>query len=74
MSKILQPSQQFNLQQKIARKSINEFAPKLKEALQYDFNKAAELVKELGADQVANFNKTFFDNNKVSNILRTLYE
>jgi len=74
MSKILQPSQQFNLQQKIARKSINEFAPKLKEALQYDFNKAAELVKELGADQVANFNKTFFDNNKVANILRTLYE
>ena len=74
MSKILQPSQQFNLQQKIARKSINEFAPKLKAALQYDFNKAAEMVKELGADQVANFNKTFFDNNKVSNILRTLYE
>ena len=74
MSKILQPSQQFNLQQKIARKSINEFAPKIKEALQYDFNKAAELVRELGADQVANFNKTFFDNNKVSNILRTLYE
>jgi hypothetical protein len=47
VSKILQPSQQFNLQQKIARKSINEFAPKLKEALQYDFNKAAELVQEL---------------------------
>jgi len=74
MSKILQPSQQFNLQQKIARKSINEFAPKLKAALQYDFNKAAEMVKELGASQVANFNKTFFDNKKVSNILRTLYE
>jgi len=74
VSKILQPSQQFNLQQKIARKSINEFAPKLRVALQYDFNKAAELVKELGADQVVNFNKTFFNNNKVSNILRTLYE
>ena len=74
MPKIILPSQQFNLQQVIARKSITEYRPKLKDALQADFNKAAELVKELGAQQVANQKKTFFSSEKVSNILRTLYE
>jgi len=74
MPKILQPSQQFNLQQTIARKSITEFRPKIQKALQSDFNKAAELVKEMGAYQVANYKKTFFNQDKISNILRTLYE
>ena len=74
MSKILQPSQQFNLQQTIARKSITEFRSKIQSALQYDFNKAADLVKEMGAYQVANYKKTFFNQDKISNILRTLYE
>jgi len=74
MAKILQPSQQFNLQQTIARKSITEFRPKIEKALQSDFNKAAELVKEMGVFQLANYNKTFFNQDKISNILRTLYE
>ena len=74
MPKILQPSQQFNLQQTIARKSITEFRSKIQSALQYDFNKAADLVKEMGAYQVANYKKTFFNQDKISNILRTLYE
>ena len=74
MPKILQPSQQFNLQQTIARKSITEFRSKIQSALQYDFNKAADLVKEMGVYQVANYKKTFFNQDKISNILRTLYE
>jgi hypothetical protein len=74
MPKIIEPIQQFNLQQKIARKSITDFRPKLQSALQHDFNKAAQLVHELGAQQVVNFKKTFFSQQKVSNILRTLYE
>lgn len=74
MSKIIYPSQQFNLQQKIARKSITEYRPKIQQALQHDFNKAAQLVNELGAQQVVNQRKTFFSTGKVSNILRTLYE
>jgi len=74
MSKILQPSQQFNLQQTIARKSITEFRPQIQKALQYDFDKAALLVKEMGVFQLANYNKTFFNQDKISNILRTLYE
>ena len=74
MSKILQPSQQFNLQQTIARKSITEFRPQIQKALQYDFDKAALLVKEIGVFQLANYNKTFFNQDKISNILRTLYE
>lgn len=74
MPKIKTPSQQFNLQQVIARKAITEYRPKLQSVLQADFNKAAELVKELGAQQVVNFRKTFFNQDKVSNILRTLYE
>ena len=74
MPKIITPVQQFNLQQTIARKSITEYRTKLKNVLQADFNKAAQLVKELGAAQVANQRKTFFSSEKVSNILRTLYE
>ena len=74
MAKIIKPFEQFNLQQKIARKSITEFRPKIKDALQYDFNKAAQLVHELGAQQVLNSNKSFFNGNKINNILRTLYE
>jgi hypothetical protein len=74
MPKIITPTQQFNLQQVIARKSITEYKTKLKDVLQADFNKAAQLVKELGAAQVANERKTFFSSEKVSNILRTLYE
>jgi hypothetical protein len=74
MPKIITPSQQFNLQQVIVRKAVTEFRPKLQSALQADFNKAAAMVKELGAQQVANFSKTFFNQDKVSNILRTLYE
>jgi hypothetical protein len=62
------------LQQTIARKSITEFRSKIQSALQYDFNKAADLVKEMGAYQVANYKKTFFNQDKISNILRTLYE
>ena len=74
MPKILYPSQQFALQQKIARKSITEFRPKIKAALQKDFDKAAQLVKELGTTQVANYQKSFFDGTNINNILRTLYE
>ena len=74
MPKILQPSQQFKLQQTIARKSITEFRPKIEKALQSDFNKAVELVKQMGVYQVANYSKTFFNQDKISNILRTLYE
>jgi hypothetical protein len=62
------------LQQTIARKSITEFRGKIQSALQYDFNKAADLVKEMGVYQVANYKKTFFNQDKISNILRTLYE
>lgn len=74
MPKILQPSQQFNLQQTIARKSITEFKPKIQKALQHDFDKAALLVKEIGVFQLANYKKTFFNQDKISNILRTMYE
>jgi hypothetical protein len=74
MPKIIKPSQQFNLQQKIARKSVLEFRPKIQEALQSDFNKAADLVKHLGLQQVINNQKGFFHSQKISNILRTLYE
>lgn len=54
MPKILYPSQQFALQQKIARKSIREFQPKIKAALQADFDKAAQMVEALGVEQAAN--------------------
>ena len=43
MAKILYPSQQFALQQKIARKSIREYQPQIKAVLQKDFDKAADL-------------------------------
>lgn len=74
MPKYQTPSQQFALQQKIARKSITEFRPKIKAALQKDFDKAALLVKDLGTTQVANYQKSFFDGTHINNILRTLYE
>ena len=74
MPKILLPSQQYELQQRIARKSVREYQAKIKSALQNDFNKAALMVEELGASQVANFRKSFFNSTEVSNILRTLYE
>ena len=74
MPKIIQPSQQFALQQKIARKSIREYQPKIKAALQADFDRAAELVKVWGADQTLNNTRVFFDGKKINNILRTLYE
>ena len=74
MPKILYPSQQFALQQKIARKSIREFQPKIKEALQADFDKAAQMVEVLGAEQTANNRAGFFTGDKINNILRTLYE
>jgi len=74
MPKILYPSQQFALQQKIARKSIREFQPKIKEALQADFDKAAQMVEALGVEQAANNRAGFFTGDKINNILRTLYE
>jgi hypothetical protein len=74
MPKILYPSQQFALQQKIARKSIREFQPKIKEALQSDFDKAAQMVEALGVQQAANNRAGFFTGDKINNILRTLYE
>lgn len=74
MPKLLYPSQQFALQQKIARKSIREFEPQIKAALQADFNKAAQLVESLGAEQAANNRAGFFSGEKINNILRTLYE
>lgn len=74
MPKILYPSQQYDLQQRIARKSIREYQTKIKSALQKDFDKAAVMVEELGASQVANFRKSFFNSTDISNILRTLYE
>lgn len=74
MSKILVPSQQFVLQQKIARKSISTYQPQIKAALQKDFDKAAELVKEYGVNQTINNINAFFDGNRINNILRNLYE
>lgn len=74
MSKILKPSQQFALQQKIARKSITEFQPKILKALQSDFDKAAEFVKQLGVEQTINNRQVFFTQDRINNILRTLYE
>lgn len=74
MPKILYPSQQFALQQKIARKSIREFQPKIKQALQADFDKAAQMVEALGVEQAANNRAGFFTGDKINNILRTLYE
>jgi len=74
MAKPLTPSQQFALQQKIARKSIREFQPKIKEALQADFNKAAQMVQALGVEQAANNRAGFFTGDRINNILRTLYE
>ena len=73
MPKILSPSQQFNLQQKIARKSISNYYPKIVDALQHDFNRAASIVKEVGASQAVNY-KVFFSEKKINNILRNLYE
>ena len=46
MAKIVSPSQQFALQQKIARKSVREYQPKILAALQSDFDRAAQLVKD----------------------------
>ena len=74
MPKILYPSQQFALQQKIARWSVREFQPKIKAALQADFDKAAQMVEALGAEQTANNRVGFFTGDKINNILRTLYE
>ena len=74
MPKILSPSQQFALQQKIARWSVREFQPKIKAALQADFDKAAQMVEALGVEQTANNRVGFFTSDKINNILRTLYE
>lgn len=74
MPKILYPSQQFALQQKIARWSVREFHPKIKAALQADFDKAAQMVEALGVEQTANNRVGFFTGDKINNILRTLYE
>ena len=74
MSKLLNPSQQFALQQKIARKSVTEFQPKILAALQSDFDKAAEYVKALGVEQTINNRQVFFAQDRINNILRTLYE
>lgn len=74
MPKLLNPSQQFALQQKIARKSVREFQPKIQAALQSDFDKAAEYVKQLGVEQTINNSGTFFTTDSINNILRTLYE
>ena len=74
MAKIVTPSQQFALQQKIARKSIREYQPKILAALQSDFDKAAQLVKDYGAQQTVNNQNALFDGKNINNILRTLYE
>ncbi len=74
MTKILYPSQQFALQQKIARKSIREYQPKIKAVLQKDFDKAAELVSQMGAQQTLNNRQALFDSQSINNILRNLYE
>lgn len=74
MAKILYPSQQFALQQKIARKSIREYQPKIKEVLQSDFDKAARLVEQMGAQQTVNNRQSLFDSKSINNILRNLYE
>jgi hypothetical protein len=74
MTKILYPSQQFALQQKIARKSIREYQPKIKAVLQKDFDKAAELVSQMGAQQTVNNRQALFDSQSINNILRNLYE
>ena len=74
MSKLLNPSQQFALQQKIARKSVTEFQPKILAALQSDFDKAAEYVNALGVEQTINNRQVFFAQDRINNILRTLYE
>ena len=74
MAKLLYPSQQFALQQKIARKSIRDYQPKIKAALQQDFDKAADLVATWGVEQTANNTEVFFNQNAINNILRNLYE
>ena len=74
MAKILYPSQQFALQQKIARKSIREYQPKIKAVLQSDFDKAARLVEQMGAQQTVNNRQSLFDGKSINNILRNLYE
>jgi hypothetical protein len=74
MAKIVNPSQQFALQQKIARKSIREYQPKIKLALQSDFDRAAKLVKDYGVQQTINNRNALFDGKEINNILRTLYE
>ena len=74
MTKILYPSQQFALQQKIARKSIREYQPKIKEVLQADFDKAAKLVEQMGVQQTVNNREALFDSQSINNILRNLYE
>ena len=74
MAKILYPSQQFALQQKIARKSIREYQPKIKAVLQSDFDKAARLVEKMGAQQTVNNRQSLFDAKSINNILRNLYE
>jgi hypothetical protein len=73
MAKIVTASQQFALQQKIARKSIREFQPKILTALQSDFDKAAKLVKDYGVQQTINNRNALFDGKNINNILRTLY-
>ena len=74
MPKILYPSKQFALQQKIARKSIREYQPKIKAVLQSDFDKAARLVEPMGAQQTVNNRQSLFDGKSINNILRNLYE
>ena len=74
MAKILSPTQQFALQQKIARKSIREYQPKIKAVLQADFDKAAKLVEQMGAQQTVNNRQSLFDSKSINNILRNLYE
>ena len=74
MAKILYPSQQFALQQKIARKSIREYQPQIKAVLQKDFDKAADLVASMGAQQTVNNRQALFDSKSINNILRNLYE
>ena len=74
MAKLLYPSQQFALQQRIARKSIREFQPKILKALQSDFDKTAQLVSAYGVQQTVNNQNALFDGKQINNILRTLYE
>jgi hypothetical protein len=61
MAKIIYPSQQFALQQKIARKSIREYQPRILSALQSDFDRAAKLVKDYGVQQTINNRNALFD-------------